>query len=186
MSTATKTKFSILKPKEVLSETQFYTVEKIEGTQVRLLTDSGQAIKVDKAYVEELLLSASQFSKEETISRTELAQKFLSSSGVAMTVNFNKQVKEADVVKEIMEKISNASLKDIEKAVKVGVKKALEGEERVMVGRHFGEINEFGRVSFIDMEQTKAAQTNYDSRLRQVDPRTLNWIIVRGVKYKAK
>lgn len=179
------TKFSTLKPKEVLSETQFYTVDKISGNQVQLSTDSGESIVVDKPYVEALLTSASQFSKEEKLSKTEVAQKFLSSSGVAVTVNFNKQVKEADVVKEIMEKVSGAAIKDIEKAVKAGVKKALEGEERTMVGRHFGEINEFGRVNFIDMEQAKGAGA-YDARLRQVDPRTINWFICRGVKYVVK
>jgi hypothetical protein len=35
----------------------------------------------------------------------------------------------------------------------------------------------------VDKDTTKA---DYDSRTRQVDPRTINWMIVRGVKYKIK
>ena len=54
-----------------------------------------------------------------------------------------------------------------------------------MIGRHYGEVTEFGRIKFIDMEEEKTPGT-YDNRIRQVDPRTINWFIARGVKYEVK
>jgi len=74
----------------------------------------------------------------------------------------------------------------VEKAFKATVKKALEGEERTAVGRHFGVTNEFGRVPFIDMDKEKGDKPDWDARNIQVDPRTINWLIVKGIKYKLK
>ena len=74
-----------------------------------------------------------------------------------------------------------------EDAFKKAVSKAidLKGEERTMVGRHYGTQDANGRVSFVDMEvETKAS--GYDARMRLVDPRTLNYLIVGGVKYVVK
>jgi hypothetical protein len=103
-----------------------------------------------------------------------------------MTISFNKQIKEADVVKEIMEAYEGSTIKTMETAIKKAVKHAIVGVERVMVGRHFGELNEFGRVNFVDMEEDKDMSKTYDNRIRQVDPRTVNWIVVRNVKYTVK
>lgn len=178
-------KFSKLTEGEVLSEQQFYTVIKKTSDKVQLRNDHNENIVVTADYVNKCLTSASQNDSSKTVSKTEAAVIFLSSAGVAMTVNFNKQVKEADVVKEIMEAYEGSTPKAMLTAVNKAVKKALQGVERTMIGRHYGEPNEFGRVNFIDMEQEKTAG-DYDKRLRQVDPRTINWFIVRGVKYTVK
>ncbi len=110
---------------------------------------------------------------------------FIGNPGVAITVNFNKQVKDADVVKEVMDAYSGSTPKVFEVALKKAVKSALTGVERTMIGRHYGDMNEFGRVNFIDMEETRTPGS-YDNRLRQVDPRGLNWFICRGIKYTVK
>jgi hypothetical protein len=47
-------------------------------------------------------------------------------------------------------------------------------------------MNELGRVQFIDMEEEKTPGKDYDSRQRQVDPRSINWFISRGIKYTVK
>lgn len=179
-------KFNKLKVKEVLSETQYYVVQKISGNKVQLVNDQGENIVVDDKYVENCLLSASQFTTEKVVTKTEAAQIFLNSSGVAITVNFNKQVKDTDVVKEIMDTYSSSTPKAFEAALKKAIKSALIGTERTMVGRHYGDLNELGRVQFIDMEEIKLAGKEYDSRLRQVDPRGINWIIVKNIKYTVK
>jgi hypothetical protein len=179
------TKFSNLKKGEVLSESQYYTVEKIQGDKVQLSTDQGESVVLDKGYVESLLTSAEQFSESENITKTDAAAKILSAAGVAMTINFNKQVKEADVTKEVMAAVTGASIKDIEKAVKAGVKKAIQGEERTIVGRHHGDVTDLGRINFIDMKLDRG-NSNFDARLRQVDTRTVNWFILRGKKYTVK
>lgn len=180
------TQFKSLKPGTALSEAQFYTVEKIVGDKVQLQTETGGHVVVDKPYVENYLTSADQYSETKTISRTEAAAILLANPGVVMTVCFNKQVKETDVIKEIMTAYEGATPKAMETAVKKAVKKALTGEERVMVGRHFGELNDLGRINFIDMEVPKEAGKAYDTRIRQMDPRTINWMICRGTKYVVK
>ena len=60
------------------------------------------------------------------------------------------------------------------------------GENRAMKGRHYGNVDEFGRIQFIDMEETKGTNPEYDARLRQVDPRTLRALIINKVKYTKK
>lgn len=186
MSTTKKINFSKLKAGEVLSEQQFYTVKKVVGNKVQLENDNKENIVVTSDYAESCLTSAIQYKDEKPVSKTEAAQIFLSHSGTAITVNFNKQVKEADVVSEIMTTYQGSTPKDFEKALKKSIKGALEGTERTMVGRHYGELNELGRVQFIDMEEAKASGKDYDSRLRQVDPRSINWFVSRGTKYIVK
>ena len=180
------TSFKKIKKGEVLSETQFYTVEKFQDGKIQLKNDAGAYIVVDKNYYEGQLNSASQHSKELVLNKTEAAAKFLACSGMAITVDFNKQVKEADVVKEIMTAYEGSTPKAVENAVKKAVKSALVGEARTMVGRHNGELNDLGRVSFIDMEETKDGSKDYDTRTRLVDPRGINWFIVKGIKYTVK
>jgi len=133
-----------------------------------------------------MLSSAHDFAKEEKITKTELANIFISSSRVAMTVCFYKQVKETDVVKEISDAVASAKIAEIEKAIKKGVKKAIIGEERVMKGRHYGSMDEFGRINFVDMEIPKDTTKSYDVRMRLVDPRTISYLVVNNIKYSVK
>lgn len=171
---------------DVTSETQFYTVEKVNGNQVILRNDDGEQIEVNKQYAESFLSSASEVEKEESLSRTEVIEKFMTCTGVAVTVNFNKKVDAKDVLAEIMNTHNNTAPKDVEKAFKATVKRALEGEERTMIGRHFGSLDVNGRLHFVDMQIQKDTSKDYDTRNRLVDPRTINYFICRGVKYKVK
>lgn len=181
-----KTSFKNLKEGNKLSETQYYSVTKIKGDKVQLENGLGQAIVVDKAYVEDCLTSADQFEKEEKLNKTELAALFLKSANVALTVSFNKQVKEADVVKEILDAYEGSTPKTIETAIKKAVKRGMNGEERVLVGYHTGVQDDFGRVSAIDMNVVKDTTKAFNTQLRLVDPREINYLIVRGVKYTVK
>lgn len=110
--------FKRLKVGDVCSETTFYKVEKVVGDKVGFKTNDGQDVTLNKGYIENILVSGDHSDKEEKITKTELAAIFLKSSGVAFTVEFNKQVKEADVVKEIMETYQNSTPKTMETAVK--------------------------------------------------------------------
>lgn len=175
-----------LKPGEILSEQQFYKVVKTSGNKVQLKNDNGEDIVVDDKYVESCLTSAVQYKDEKTITMTEAAAQFISHTGVAITVNFNTKVKETDVVKEIMTAYEGSTNKGMETAVKKAVKNAMVGTERTMSGRHYGAMNELGRIQFTDMEAEKTPGKEYDSRLRLVDPRTINWFISRGTKYTVK
>jgi hypothetical protein len=181
-----KTQFNKLNVGSKLSETQYYSVVKIKGNQVQLKNGLGQDIVVDKGYVEDCLTSADQYEKEEKLNRTDLAALFLKSSNIALTVSFNKKVKDADVIKEIMDAYEGSTPKTIEAAIKKAVKRGMNGEERVLVGYHTGIQDDFGRVSAIDMNIVKDPSATYNTALRLVDPRELNYLILSGTKYSAK
>lgn len=176
-----KTKFKQLKKGDKLSETQYYTVEKVAGNKVQLVNILKENIVVDQGYVESCLTSGDQFDTEEKINKTDLTKLFLENPNTVFTVSFNKQVKEADVTKEILEAYADSTPKALEAAVKKAVKRALNGEERVLVGYHTGNQDEFGRVSAIDMNITDGSHP-----LRLVDPRNLNYLVLKGVKYTVK
>ncbi len=170
----------------IYSETQFYTVVKEVGDKVQLVNDTGENIVVTKDYIEKCLISAEKFEKEEKLTRTEVVALFIANPYTAMTVCFLKQVKEADVVKSIQDIYDTTAPKDINKVLTKTIKDAIKGEERVIKGRHSGFQDDFGRYAFIDMEQTKDASKEYDTRSRLIDPRTIQWVIIRGVKYNVK
>jgi len=176
-----------LKVGNVASETQFYVVSEIlDEDQIVLLTDTNEKIVVSKAYAEAHISSADEYNLEMGLTRTELAQLFISSPNVALTINFNKQVKEADVLKEIQNVYQTSTPKELDKKLKKVVKIALEGEERTMKGRHTGSVDSFGRVYFTDMEIAHDINDKHDARIRLVDPRTINHVICRGIKYVIK
>jgi hypothetical protein len=178
--------FKNLKPGQVLSETSFFKVEKVVGDRVQLQAENGESVVLNAGYVDSFLSSGDQFSKEEKVTRTEMADIMMSNARTAMTLSYNKQVKEADVVKEISEAYENSTPKEALNKMKAAVKKGLSGEERVMRGRHYGTKDEFGRTHFIDMDVDRDVSKTYDTRQRLVDSRTLNWLIVNDTKYTIK
>lgn len=67
-----------------------------------------------------------------------------------------------------------------------------DGTERVLTGYVLGAEPLLGRTVVIDLEKpkklrkTKEPGVEWDERQRQVDHRTLKWLIYKGVKYKVK
>lgn len=167
---------------EVLSESQYYKVEKIVGSKVQLINGEGNRVVVDNNYVNQSLSSASQFTETKKVTKTELAEIFLQHSRVAMTVMFNKKLDNKKVTESISTIYSKLGIgmtqADFTKQVKAVIN--LKGDERVMVGRHYGNPDVNGRVSFVDMN----IESGNPNRL--VDPRTINYLIVNNVKYLIK
>lgn len=178
--------FKKLKQGESLSETQFYIVEKIAGDKVQLRPDKGDTIVVDSGYVNSFLTSAEQFDKDVTLTRTEITQIVKNHPFTVMTINYNKQVKEVDIKKEIQEAYENSTPKEFSTKMAKAVKRGLEGEERIIKGRHYNGYDDFGRLQFIDMDIPQDPSKTYDVRSRLVDPRTISWVIIKGTKYVAK
>lgn len=187
------TKFKNLKVGGILSEIQFYTIEKIKGDQIQLINDQGIKIILDDQYVESCLNSADLFESEEKKTMTELAELFINSPRIAMTVAFykkdtNKTKKVFDAEKQAkIDAIQSARVADVPKLlndlIENPLSKVIPGELRIMKGRHYSEIDELGRIKFTDMEIPK---TTAESRLRQVDPRTILFLIVNNIKYSLK
>lgn len=187
---------SKLQAGSILSETTFYTVESVKGDTVNALTDGGQAVRINKKYVEGICASADQFSKTEKLSMTKLAELFINSPRVAMTVAFYKKAKAKTKTAlkkekaEMIDKIKNAPVSKIEEyltnLIENPITEEIPGELRVMKGRHYGNVDDMGRVAFVDMEQDKGSNPSHDARMRQVDPRTIQYVIVDNVKYELK
>lgn len=179
-------KFSDLKVGEVMSESSHYVVKQIDRDVVHLQPDNGDLITVNKGYVEAgFLTSGEQEHSKQTITRTEAAALLLANPYLALTVNYNKLVEAKEVEKEILTAHETSTPRDFSKAVSSALKRALKGVERNMVGFHRGKLDDFGRLQFIDMK-VEREETEYDNRQRLVDPRTINFIILRDVRYTVK
>lgn len=125
---------------------------------------------------------------QEKVTATQMAHIFITNPHVICTVNFNKKVDKKVVKETLYDLYANKGGKVIsestyKRAVNTALDNILNGEERIMVGRHHGEVDEMGRIQFIDMEQHKDESKSYDTRLRKVDPRTINWMIINKIKY---
>lgn len=178
-------KFSDLKTGSILGETQYYKVEKISGEKVQLATGAGHVV-VDKNYVETYLNSGDQFSKEEKVTKTVLADTFINSPRVAMTVKYVKQDKPKSnraYKAELADQVAAVKAKRItvESALANPVLPYIPGEERTMRGWHESHVDDMGRIQFTDMDATGSG-----APLRLVDPRTIQWLIVNDVKYVLK
>jgi hypothetical protein len=182
-----------LKKGSILSETSFYVVESVENGKVHMKDDAGRDITIGQKYVEQVLASADIWETEEKKTMTELAELFIANPRVAITVAFmkkavdkTKKAYEAEKLAKITE-IQNARVADVpallNNLIENPLSRTIPGDLRVMKGRHYGHVDELGRIQFIDME---LPWTDGISRNRQVDPRTILYVVVNGVKYSLK
>ena len=181
----------------VLSETSFYVVDSVAKDHVVVIDEGGNSLKIGNKYVENVLNSADNFEEEQKKTMTELADIFVNSKGIAMTVAFykkdtNKTAKAYKAEKEAaIEKITNAKVAEVpallNELIENPISKVIAGELRVMKGRHYGGMDDLGRIHFVDMELPKGTDAKGgDTRMRQVDPRTIQYVIVDNVKYTLK
>lgn len=186
-----------VKAGDIFSETQFYVVKEVKSGTVVVTNELGEDIGLNENYVKDLLNSADDFNKEETKNMTELADIFVNSRGIAMTVAFykkdtNKTVKAYKAEKEAkIEEITNAKVSEVttllNDLIENPISKVIAGDLRVMKGRHYGGMDDLGRIHFVDMELPRGTDAKGgDTRMRQVDPRTITYVIVDNVKYNLK
>ena len=112
------------------------------------------------------------YGSEEKLALTKVAEVLNSANSKCFTVCFNTKVDE----KLAAEKLSNATAADF-KNVKNFAKDLLTGKETTIVGRLSNSDNKLGRSLVVDI-----ASKGY----RQVDHRTINWLIINNVKYTVK
>lgn len=199
MSTTKKAAASIavvIEPGLILSETSFYVVKEVQQTKVIVNDDFGHEITLGKPYVQQITISADHFESEEKKTMTELADIFINNPRMALTVAYitkttekTKKEFEAEKLTKIKE-IQSAPIGKVEallnNLIENPITKEIPGKLRVMKGRHYGNMDDLGRVHFIDMEIKRDTTKDYDTRSRQVDPRTIQYLIVNKVKYILK
>lgn len=179
----------------ILSESSYFIVNEIFNYKIEVIDDYGRLLSINKEYVKEILISADIYSIEEKKTMTELAELFIASSRIAMTVAFYKKDEpktkksyEAEKTAKI-EEIQNAKISDVPRLlndlIENPISRIIPGELRVMKGRHYGNVDELGRIQFVDMEKERGNK-EYDERVRLVDPRTISYLIINNVKYSLK
>lgn len=179
-----------LKKGDILSLTQYCTVDSISGNNVNVTTSDGSHLTYQGIVDNDYVLSADHFTEQRQTTKTELEEIFKSNPRVAMTVIFNKQVKEKDVATQIANLYPNKgkiiSQDEFTKLAKKIAKDVIKGEERLARGWHEGNYGVGGRLYFTDMDKDNDLSKDYDTRMILVDPRTLIAVIANGVKYVAK
>lgn len=189
-------KLANLKKGSILSETSFYKVNKVTNSGIEVTDDFGNDITIGKAYVEMILNSAEVFSTEEKKTLTELQEIFVNNPRVAMEVGYYKkdepktkkayEAEKAAAIKKVQDASLSTAAAILADLIDNPISKVIPGEFRIIRGRHYNSQHVSGRINFIDMELEKGDKADYDARVRQVDPRTIQHIIVGGVKYSLK
>ena len=179
-----KSQFSNIPTGSYLSETQYYKVIENTPTSIRVQNERGFEFTIGKNIVEEGIYTAHQYKEEKQITRTELISIFSSIGDTVFTVCFNKQPT-VEAINSAIESANKGKIIPIKELKKI-VKEAYKGEERILRGYLVQVETGFGRSMVIDLEADKGTRPDYDGRLRQVDHRTLKWLIYKNVKYIVK
>lgn len=170
-----------------LFEVQYYEVVEIDldRKEAVLRNERGYELEVTHDVIEEGMYTANQFVNEERVSRTQLVEILENAKDTIFTVSFHKQPKEKEVLDEALavlrEEAGEVDKKTLEKHLGAAIRRSINGEERTLVGYLLQTEPKMGRSQVIDLE---APITGH--RIRLVDHRSINWMIIKNTKYIAK
>lgn len=153
------------------SGTAYYKVKKIDGDQVETRSD-GKSITISRDILEYEMHNACVFTKEEKLPLTKVVKVLKEAHSTAFTINFNCKVDD----KQVAEKLKACSEKEFKESKSLA-KELLLGKESTIIGRLSKSEGKLGRSLMINLENAMYAQ---------VDHRTINWIILKNVKYIVK
>ena len=115
---------------------------------------------------------ANVFSKEEKLCLTKVAKVLEEANTTCFTVCFTAKVDEKNVRERLLS-CTSAEIKDSKKCLELA-RELLHGKETVIVGRLSKAMGKLGRSLIIDLPT---------QGYRQVDHRTIKWLIIKNVKY---
>ena len=125
-------------------------------------------------------------SKEVKMTQAELANVFLNSPVVKMTVCFNKQLKETDILEGLMFIYQKTAPVDVKDAFKTVIKNTINGVTTTRTGFHNNKKDAVGRFYFVDEGQILDKSKSDDNRMIMLSLNNWNWIEVNKVKYILK
>lgn len=166
--------FKKLEVGDTFSGTSYFRTVSEAGDKVETKSQ-GVSITISKDVLNTQMYNASVFAKEEKVSLTNLACILEGANTACFTVCFNTKVDDA-MVKEKLRQVKAADLKNKNKLREIS-KDLLIGKETVLVGRLSKAAGKMGRSLIIDLPT---------QGYRQVDHRTLKWLIIKNVKYTVK
>lgn len=167
----------LLPGESYLSRVSYMKVNSVDFSGVNVVNEAGMSWGIGKEIVARECYAADQFNETKQVTRTELINIFCSVGDTIYTVNFNKQPKIEDAYDAVANNGRIKSNSDIKKALK----EKMAGEERTLVGYTLKLDAAYGRSMVVDLQQEDKSD-----RVRQVDHRTLNWLIFKNVKYVVK
>lgn len=171
-----------LKAGDWLSRISYMEVMGVTGDGVKVRNLAGTEWSISKSIIQAECYAAGQVREERSDSRTNIARDFVSSTnGAIVEVKFMKQVDPLKVAEKLAS-LTTAPSALPDKTRKVLAKELLQGEERVLVGYVLSTDEATGRVNVLDVKATGPVS----GRKRQVDPRTIDYLIVRNIKTKVK
>lgn len=154
------------------SGTSYYQAVSDKGDQITCRSQ-GKDIEISKDILEYEMQNSDVYGEEEKISLTNVATKLAEANSKCFTVCFTTKVDDklvADKLKKVKGKLSEAQAKELAKEILVG-------ERKELVGRLSRAEGKLGRSLVIDLPT---------QGYRQVDHRTLVWLIIDNVKYTVK
>lgn len=171
---------------DFLFASHHYQVTAVTENDVIVKTDQGKTFELKKDFVASEFFSAGQFFVEETLPRTDIINILIKAHSSVFTVNFNKQLKPKELREGILAELQAANHKEctdkaLQSAVQKALREGLKGEERTLTGTLVQVDTDLGRSKVVDL-----AIAPDKHRLRLVDHRSINWLILRGVKYNVK
>ena len=169
--------WSELKEGDVFCQCSYYKVAKDVRSgdgSVRVENQNGKMLEIGLGVVSGgNFHSASYVEKTENgLGKAAMAEKMTAVGDSVFTVEFHKQASEADVVEAAKEP-------DVKKR-SAKVRAAMKGQKRTLRGHIIPGSLQSGRVGVIDMDADKK------NNVRQVDLRTIEQLINRGVRYTTK
>uniref|UniRef100_A0A7S3D1H0 Uncharacterized protein n=1 Tax=Palpitomonas bilix TaxID=652834 RepID=A0A7S3D1H0_9EUKA len=127
--------------------------------------------------------------REEKTNRTQLHNRLVETSGTLFRAKFKKKITQDNVLDALSAQLGDKSFAHLSKKEKNAIARSLlnAGEEREIVGRLMSPIlSEGGRFVVEDLEvlrKNHKEKTECTTK-REVDPRTLEYVVSGGVKYK--
>ena len=159
-----------LKVGDHFSSISYLKVNKIEGDTITVQNSLGGQWVIHKDLLVRDAWSADIYAQEVKTSMTELASILTQCQDTVFTVSFKKKMTSDDLMSSLattdLSKLEK--IKDIQKLVTLG-------EDCVITGHLAGVETTLGRSLIFDL--------NANNGYKQVDHRTINWIIYKNVKY---
>lgn len=166
-----------LKEGDYLSRTSYMRVKGVAGGAIFVENEQGLNWSIGRDIVEKECYSHNQVLETKEVTRTELIGIFSQTGDAVYTVNYCKQPK----VEDAYDAVANDGRLKTNAAIKKALKEKMKGEERTLIGYTIKPEPLWGRSMVVDLEQP-----DKQDNIRQVDHRTLNWLILKNVKYVVK
>lgn len=162
---------------QFLSETCYYKVESFDKENANVIDQKGSRIVVSLNVLKDMV-SADHFSQEVPLTMTALADLLERCNDDVFQCCFHKQ-QTVDRTKEILE---NINLSELTNKTKVNnlAKELISGDICTITCYLVKSENILGRSSVVDLNAPLS------NNFRQIDHRTIEWIIYKNVKYHLK